>query len=60
MNNDEDMVEIACALEAETDLAYGIKEDDEMIWLPKSRCEFDVVKSIMWVPEWLAEKKGLI
>ncbi|MCG7853122.1 MAG: hypothetical protein MIO92_11435 [Methanosarcinaceae archaeon] len=49
-----------------TDLAFLVKIDDEEIWLPKSQIKFETdpknldTTTLISVPEWLAEKKGLI
>jgi len=55
-------------LVSETDLAWAVSEgefDSPTIWLPKSACSCvaPAMKSgcmiTIWVPDWLAEQKGL-
>jgi hypothetical protein len=52
-------------LVAETDSAWGVSEGgfaDETIWLPKSACSVEGKGQGMislWVPDWLATKKGI-
>lgn len=57
-------VEIAVEIRHETDLAYLIFDGQQEVWIPKSQvsdyCE-DKGKIIsIFIPEWLAEDKGLI
>ena len=47
-------------LEKETDDAYLIVIDDEQIWLPKSQVRMYPNTEKVYVPDWLALKKGLI
>jgi len=45
----------------ETEKAYKFDAGlDEAVWLPKSQCEWDKDSSIMTMPVWLAEDKGLV
>ena len=47
-------------LEKETESAFLITIDSEKIWIPKSQARhYDANKKI-YIPEWLANKKGLI
>lgn len=61
-----DLIDLTVFLHAETELAILVSEDGEdteEIWVPKSNCEFYVVKGNiieLTLPEWLAIKKGLI
>lgn len=60
------LIDIACRVVRETDRAYGITEadDDAVIWVPKSQCEWHATPGkfvgTMVMPEWLAKEKGLI
>lgn len=49
------------SIETETDRALLIRtEDEESHWLPKSQImSLDHQKNEVWIPMWLAEKKGL-
>ena len=47
-------------LEKETDEAYLIIICDEKIWLPKSEVRMYPKGRKVYVPQWLALKKGLI
>jgi hypothetical protein len=46
----------------ETDDAWLVSIDNEEFWLPKSQCDMDDPDDPDWVtiPDWLAEKKGLM
>jgi len=63
---DVKMVDIYCRQVAETDLAICITDDDETdYWIPKSQIDDETEYTpegtlILVIPEWLAEKKGLI
>jgi hypothetical protein len=49
-------------LKRETDAAFlmFIEETEEEHWLPKSQCEWMEEEGQVWIPRWLAEKKGLV
>lgn len=66
--DDEPGEDYALTLVAETDLAWGVSEgqfDSPTIWLPKSACSCVKPAKVpgcmitVWVPDWLAEQKGL-
>lgn len=63
---DVKMVEIYCRRVAETALAICITDDDETdYWIPKSQIDDETEDNAdgtmtLVIPEWLAEKKGLI
>lgn len=47
-------------LEKDTESAFLITIDGEQIWIPKSQARmYDKVNKV-YIPEWLALKKGLI
>lgn len=64
MGRSEDWTIIKGQLKAETDLAILVDVNDEKVWLPKSKIEyddFDIGEEIeIEIPEWLADEKGLI
>lgn len=46
----------------ETDHAWLLRIDGEELWLPKSKCNLDEQDGrspCVWVPNWLADEKGL-
>lgn len=45
---------------AETEAAVQIRIDGEDFWLPKSQCRIYEKSKKAYMPEWLAEDKGLI
>ena len=47
-------------IEKETDAALMIVIGDEKIWLPKSQVRLYEKKKKVYLPEWLAQSKGLI
>lgn len=56
-----DLIEIDETVRVETNNAYGVDDPNDcanLIWLPKSQCEFDGEK--ITLPEWLAIEKGLV
>lgn len=67
----EKIVTIDCTVVKETPAAYlvdvgktkvaagGVKVPD-LVWLPKSQCEWDEGDGEMQLPEWLAIEKGLV
>lgn len=65
-----EQVELELFLVAETEKAFGIRQDEtdttsELIWLPKSQVDSEEnpqLNEITWflVPEWLAVEKGLV
>lgn len=58
------MCEIACQLVHETDAAWCINDGKNEVWIPKSISEWspssNKVDGTMEVPEWFAEREGLI
>lgn len=70
-----DYIEIACQIVRSTDKAIGVAdgttemhdvghgrkvERQVLFWLPRSQVEIDEDNGTVWMPEWLAKKKGLI
>ncbi len=68
MNGRSDLHDIPVRVRRETDLAWGIADENnpgEIIWLPKSQCEIEHGEApneadILTAPEWLLKEKGLI
>jgi hypothetical protein len=59
--NEEDLIEIkADGIVKETEAAVLLDFGDKRVWLPKSQIDMRDWSSIMGIPQWLAEKKGLI
>jgi len=59
--NDTDAIRVEFdSLETETDAAYAVKIDSDIVWLPKSHCRMYPNKCVAYVSEWLAYKKGLV
>ena len=57
-------VEIACQVKHETDRAYLVDTGDGEHWIPKSQvsdycADKDGVINSVFIPDWLAEEKGL-
>lgn len=66
--DDEPGSDYNLTLAGETDLAWGVSEgqfDSPTIWLPKSACSCVMPAFVaggiitIWIPDWLAEQKGL-
>lgn len=58
-----DMIEIACICERETDLAVLLNDGTRSEWFPKSQLESwpdEGEDGIAEIPEWLAEDKEFI
>jgi hypothetical protein len=54
---------IECNIEHETERAVLINDGTQKIWLPKSVVEVDRAegdRAVVYVPEWLANERGLI
>ena len=47
-------------IEHETDDAVMFEVDKLLVWLPKSKIEFDRDEHTIELPEWLATEKGLV
>jgi len=45
---------------AETEKAWRFAHGDDLVWLPKSQCEWDPDSKTMTMPTWLANERGLI
>lgn len=66
----DDMIELYCEIVRETDKAIGIKSGtldmdlgdgkSKLVWLPKSQIDWDEDEGVVYIPQWLAEDKGLI
>lgn len=54
------LVDIAGEIQGETEKAFRFYDGKEIVWIPKSQCEWDEESKIMTMPEWLALEKGLI
>ncbi len=46
-------------IEKETVLAFLFIIDGDKVWLPKSEVRIYYNTKVMYIPEWLAEDKGL-
>jgi len=44
---------------SETTKAWLVLCGGEEIWFPKSRCQLNLTESVIWIPEWLADVKGI-
>lgn len=57
-----DLVDLAVEIRHETALAYLVYDGHRDVWLPKSQCEVSEERgaAIVTLPEWLAQKTGLI
>lgn len=61
MKKDNDIVTIEVDLKVETKAAYGINiGEEQLVWVPKSQCEYDEDDETLQIPEWLAIEKGLV
>jgi hypothetical protein len=61
-NRDSKLTDIACIVRHETERAWlidvGLKDP---VWIPKSQAEVDDTHgTVITMPEWLAQEKGLI
>lgn len=55
-----DIVDIGGEIRGETEKAYRFYDGAQIVWLPKSQCEWDPAERTMAMPEWLAKDKGLL
>lgn len=67
MAREPKIAEISVVILFETEKAFLVATGnvdsngkDVGVWLPKSQCEYDLSDKTMQMPEWLAEKNGLI
>lgn len=63
-DGDEDMIEVHCEIVRQTPKAIGIRpegwpSDDDLVWLPVSQIDWEDDEDVVFVPRWLASKKGL-
>lgn len=54
------LTDIAGELRHETERAYLIFDGAREVWVPKALVEYDVRDKVFTMPEWLAEREGLI
>lgn len=54
------LVDITGEIVGETEKAYRFSDGENVVWLPKSQCEWDERESVMTMPEWLAIDKELV
>ena len=58
------IIEVAVDVKAKTDKAYLVTDGTVEEWIPRSmiedECEENGEISSIFIPEWLAQKKGLI
>jgi hypothetical protein len=55
-----DLIDLALELRHETARAYLIHDGHKDTWLPKSMVEYDEQDKVFTMPEWLAQREGLI
>jgi hypothetical protein len=60
MSKNQNIIEIAGELRAETEKAYQFFDGSKTVWLPKSQSEWSADSKTMQMQEWLALDKGLI
>ena len=53
------LVEVEVEFLAETELAMQVSDGRIKVWLPKSQIE-DTSDESVFIPQWLAEEKGLV
>lgn len=60
----DDAIEVAVELLGQSDAAYRVKSEFETAWVPKSLSSLDLKpggsSGTITLPQWLAEKKGLV
>ncbi len=59
-NGRSDLVDIEATLHRETEKAFLIYDGSKEVWLPKALVEHDPHDGTFAMPEWLAEREGLI
>lgn len=57
---DPRLTDIAGELRHETERAYLIFDGAREVWVPKALVEYDTRDKVFTMPEWLAEREGLI
>ncbi len=58
--SDPKFVDLACELRHETAKAFLIFDGDKEVWIPRSLAEYDAQSQTLTIPEWLAQREGLI
>lgn len=58
--SDPRLIDIAGELRHETERAYLIFDGTREVWVPKALVEYDTRDKVFTMPEWLAEREGLI
>ena len=60
-DRDSKIINLALELRHQTALAYLVRDDGQTEhWLPKSLVEYDAQDKVFTMPEWLAQREGLI
>ncbi len=59
-NDDPKLIDLALEYRHETARAYLVFDGDKEVWVPKSMVEYDVRDKVFTMPEWLAQREGLI
>lgn len=54
------LVDITGEIQGETELAYRFFDGIRIVWLPKSKCQWDQDSKTMTMETWLAEEKELV
>ena len=54
------LVDISGEIQGETELAYRFFDGIRIVWLPKSKCQWDQDSKTMTMEEWMAIEKELI
>lgn len=59
---DSKIIEVDGAVTRETAAAYYFTSNmtGNGAWVPKSKCEWDMLTEVMQIPEWMAQQKELI
>ena len=60
MPRDSSIIDLAMELRHETARAYLVHDGRKDVWLPKSLVEYDERDKVFTMPEWLAQREGLI
>lgn len=55
-----ELYDAAALLEAETEKAWLLNFGDQTHWIPKSQAEYDKDSKTVTMPDWLAEKIGIV
>lgn len=59
-DRDSKLTDIAAELRHQTERAFLLFDGTKEVWVPKALVEYDTRDKVFTMPEWLAQREGLI